>query len=126
MRTASLADARAVAEAGAFAVVLECVPAELAAKVTAELPIPTIGIGAGPRCDGQVLVLHDLLGLLDGFQPKFARRYAEVGEAINNAAAAYVRDVRAGTFPAESEASIETCSRSAYLNKCFAVLGEWS
>jgi 3-methyl-2-oxobutanoate hydroxymethyltransferase len=98
-----LDDARAVAEAGAFAVVLECVPAELAAKVTALLAIPTIGIGAGPRCDGQVLVLHDMLGLLDGFQPRFARRYAELGQTISAAASAYVRDVRAGTFPAEGE-----------------------
>ncbi|MGC8641474.1 MAG: 3-methyl-2-oxobutanoate hydroxymethyltransferase [Isosphaeraceae bacterium] len=100
---ALLADAHAVADAGAFAVVLECVPAELAAKVTAELPIPTIGIGAGPHCDGQVLVIHDLLGLLGDFQPRFARRYAELGAAIRDAAAAYIRDVRAGTFPAENE-----------------------
>jgi 3-methyl-2-oxobutanoate hydroxymethyltransferase len=97
------ADAQAVAEAGAFAVVLECVPAELAAKVTAELPIPTIGIGAGAGCDGQVLVLHDMLGLLEGFRPRFARRYAELGEAIKSAAASYVRDVKEGEFPAENE-----------------------
>ena len=100
---ALLADAQAVAEAGAFAVVLECVPAELAARITAEMPIPTIGIGAGPHCDGQVLVIHDMLGLLEDFRPRFARRYAELGEAIRNAAAAYIRDVRAGTFPAEKE-----------------------
>ncbi len=97
------ADALEVAEAGAFAVVLECVPAELAARVTKELPIPTIGIGAGPGCDGQVLVLHDMLGMLEGFRPRFARRYAELGELINTAAAAYVRDVQNGTFPADSE-----------------------
>jgi 3-methyl-2-oxobutanoate hydroxymethyltransferase len=97
------ADAQAVAEAGAFAVVLECVPAELASGVTQELPIPTIGIGAGPGCDGQVLVLHDMLGLLEGFRPKFARRYADLGDAIRNAASNYVRDVRDGTFPDESE-----------------------
>jgi 3-methyl-2-oxobutanoate hydroxymethyltransferase len=97
------ADAQAVAEAGAFAVVLECVPAELAAKVSAELPIPTIGIGAGPGCDGQVLVLHDMLGLLEGFRPKFARRYAEIGQAIRAAATSYVKDVKGGTFPGEGE-----------------------
>jgi 3-methyl-2-oxobutanoate hydroxymethyltransferase len=101
-----LADARAVADAGAFAMVLECVPAELARKVTAEVPIPTIGIGAGPHCDGQVLVLHDMLGLLGDFQPKFARRYADLGETIRNAAAAYIRDVRAGTFPADNESFV--------------------
>jgi 3-methyl-2-oxobutanoate hydroxymethyltransferase len=97
------ADAQAVAQAGAFAVVLECVPADLAAKVSAELPIPTIGIGAGPGCDGQVLVLHDMLGLLEGFRPKFARRYAEIGQAIRAAAASYVKDVKSGAFPGEGE-----------------------
>lgn len=98
-----MADARAVVDAGAFAVVLECVPGELAERITAELPIPTIGIGAGPRCDGQVLVSHDMLGLFEHFQPKFVRRYAELGDAIRKAAAAYVADVAAGTFPDESE-----------------------
>ncbi|WP_165234160.1 3-methyl-2-oxobutanoate hydroxymethyltransferase [Aquisphaera insulae] len=97
-------DARAVAEAGAFAVVLECVPASLAAAISAELPIPTIGIGAGPGCDGQVLVFHDMLGLLaDGFRPRFARRYAELGEQIKKAAADYVRDVRDRSFPNDDE-----------------------
>jgi 3-methyl-2-oxobutanoate hydroxymethyltransferase len=97
------ADAHAVAEAGAFAMVVECVPAEVAARITEDLPIPTIGIGAGPGCDGQVLVLHDMLGLLGDFRPRFARRYAELGEAIRNAAASYVRDVRSGTFPGDGE-----------------------
>ena len=98
-----LADARAVAEAGAFAIVLECVPSELAAAVTAELKIPTIGIGAGPSCDGQVLVTHDVLNLFEGFRPKFVRRYADLGTAIRDAAARYVADVRSGAFPAEGE-----------------------
>jgi 3-methyl-2-oxobutanoate hydroxymethyltransferase len=98
-----LADALAVAEAGAFAVVVECVPAELAARITRESPIATIGIGAGPGCDGQVLVLHDMLGLLEGFRPKFARPYAEIGQAIKRAAENYVQDVRAGRFPTEGE-----------------------
>lgn len=98
-----MADARAVAAAGAFSVVLECVPGELAEQITAELPIPTIGIGAGPRCDGQVLVSHDMLGLFEHFQPKFVRRYTELGELIRKAASAYVADVAAGTFPSESE-----------------------
>jgi 3-methyl-2-oxobutanoate hydroxymethyltransferase len=94
-----LADARAVAEAGAFALVLECVPSEVAARVTAEISIATIGIGAGPKCDGQVLVTPDLLGLFEGFRPKFVRRYAELGEPIRKAARDYVADVQAGRFP---------------------------
>ena len=96
-------DAKAVAEAGAFALVLECVPAEVAARVTAEVPIPTIGIGAGPGCDGQVLVTPDLLGLFEGFRPKFVRRYVELGEPIRQAARAYVADVQAGRFPNDTE-----------------------
>jgi 3-methyl-2-oxobutanoate hydroxymethyltransferase len=100
---AILADARAVADAGAFSVVLECVPAPIAARVTAELPIATIGIGAGAGCDGQVLVLHDVLGLFDAFRPRFVRRYAELGESIRDAARRYVDDVRSRRFPADSE-----------------------
>jgi 3-methyl-2-oxobutanoate hydroxymethyltransferase len=98
-----LADARAVAEAGAFAVVLECVPIDVAGRITAELPIPTIGIGAGPRCDGQVLVTPDLLGLFEGFRPRFVRRYAELGQAVRQAAAAYIAEVAAGKFPTDQE-----------------------
>ena len=98
-----LADARAVAEAGAFALVLECVPGEVAARVTAEVPITTIGIGAGPHCDGQVLVTPDLLGLFDAFRPKFVRRYADLGEPIRKAIREYVADVQAGRFPSASE-----------------------
>jgi 3-methyl-2-oxobutanoate hydroxymethyltransferase len=97
------ADAEAVADAGAFAVVLECIPAEVAAKITVELPIPTIGIGAGSGCDGQVLVVHDMLGLLEGSRPSFARLYADLGEAIRVAAANYARDVKDGTFPGSRE-----------------------
>lgn len=97
------ADAQAVVEAGAFAVVLECVPAQLARTITAEVPIPTIGIGAGAGCDGQVLVVHDMLGLIEGFRPRFARRYAEVGDAVQQAAVRYVSEVRSGDFPADSE-----------------------
>lgn len=100
---ALLADALAVAEAGAFALVLECIPSEVADRITAEVPIPTIGIGAGPGCDGQVLVSHDLLGLFEGFRPKFVRRYAELAGTIRNAASAYVEDVRSGRFPAATE-----------------------
>jgi 3-methyl-2-oxobutanoate hydroxymethyltransferase len=98
-----LRDARAVEAAGAFAIVLESIPRELAAKITAELRIPTIGIGAGPDCDGQVLVINDLLGLSFGHQPKFTRRYANVGEIISRAAAEYCRDVHEGRFPSDQE-----------------------
>ena len=98
-----LRDARAVEAAGAFSVVLESIPRELAARITAELHIPTIGIGAGPDCDGQVLVIHDLVGLSFGHKPKFARRYADVGEIIARAASEYCRDVREGSFPSDEE-----------------------
>jgi 3-methyl-2-oxobutanoate hydroxymethyltransferase len=98
-----LRDARAVEAAGAFSIVLESIPRQLAARITAELKIPTIGIGAGPDCDGQVLVIHDMVGMSFGHQPKFVRRYAEVGEQISRAAAEYCRDVQQGTFPSDGE-----------------------
>jgi 3-methyl-2-oxobutanoate hydroxymethyltransferase len=98
-----LRDARAVEAAGAFAVVLEAVPRELAAQITRELRIPTIGIGAGPDCDGQILVIHDLLGLTFSSTPKFARQYANVGKMIARAAREYCEDVRGGTFPSDRE-----------------------
>jgi 3-methyl-2-oxobutanoate hydroxymethyltransferase len=94
-----IADAKAVEEAGAYAIVLEGVPAELAAQVTDALSIPTIGIGAGPACDGQVLVIHDLLGMDEEFKPKFVKRYAQLGRAVKDAVATYVDEVRAGVFP---------------------------
>jgi 3-methyl-2-oxobutanoate hydroxymethyltransferase len=98
-----LRDARAVEAAGAFAVVLEAVPRELAAQITRELHIPTIGIGAGPECDGQVLVIHDLLGLTFSAPPKFARQYANAGELISKAVREYCEDVRNGSFPSDAE-----------------------
>ncbi len=98
-----LRDARAVEAAGAFAVVLEAVPRELAAQITRELRIPTIGIGAGPDCDGQILVINDLLGLTFGKTPKFARQYVDVGKMISSAAREYCEDVRGGTFPSDGE-----------------------
>jgi 3-methyl-2-oxobutanoate hydroxymethyltransferase len=100
---AILDDARAVADAGAFAIVLECIPSEIAEKVTAEVPIATIGIGAGAGCDGQVLVTPDMLGLFEGFRPRFVRRYAELVDPIRKAAREYVADVQAGRFPADGE-----------------------
>jgi 3-methyl-2-oxobutanoate hydroxymethyltransferase len=102
-RRAIVEDARAVAEAGAYALVIEAVPRGLAAEITAAVPALTIGIGAGASCDGQVLVMHDLLGLDPGWKPRFARRYAAVGETARDAFAAYAADVRAGRFPAPEE-----------------------
>jgi 3-methyl-2-oxobutanoate hydroxymethyltransferase len=96
-----LADAHAVAEAGAFAVVLEMVPGDLAAQVTADLDIPTVGIGAGADCDAQVLVWQDMAGLRRGRLQRFVKQYANLAKIIGDAAAAYVEDVRSGTFPSE-------------------------
>jgi 3-methyl-2-oxobutanoate hydroxymethyltransferase len=98
-----LRDARAVEAAGAFSIVLEAIPRELAAEITKAVRIPTIGIGAGPDCDGQVLVLHDLLGLTFQNPPKFARRYANLGEAILKAVREYCADVESGRFPTDAE-----------------------
>ena len=96
-------DARAVEAAGAFSIVLESMPRELAARITQSLRIPTIGIGAGPDCDGQVLVFHDLVGLTMGHRPKFARRYADLASEIARAASDYCADVREGRFPSDAE-----------------------
>jgi 3-methyl-2-oxobutanoate hydroxymethyltransferase len=96
-------DARAVEAAGAFSVVLESVPHEVAAHVTQQVRIPTIGIGAGPDCDGQVLVFHDLVGLTEGHTPKFVRRYANLSAEISRAVSEYCGDVRSGNFPSDAE-----------------------
>lgn len=95
-----LRDAKALAEAGCFALVLEAVPAEVAARITAEIDIPTIGIGAGPDCDGQVLVFHDVLGLCPGMRPSFVKQYGDLWTPARAALAAYCEEVRAGEFPA--------------------------
>ncbi len=97
------ASASAAAAAGAFAIVLEKMPTALAAEITREIRIPTIGIGAGPECDGQILVLYDLLGIFERFRPKFVRRYAELGATAVSALGAYAADVRSGAFPAREE-----------------------
>jgi 3-methyl-2-oxobutanoate hydroxymethyltransferase len=94
-----LADAKAVEEAGAFALVVECVPSDLAATITRSVSIPTIGIGAGPHCDGQILVTQDMLGLYGDLRPKFVKRYTEAGSQIRAAIEAYCRVVREGKFP---------------------------
>lgn len=94
-------DALAVQAAGAFSIVLEGIPSALAARITAELSIPTIGIGAGPDCDGQVLVIHDILGLCEKYTPKFVKRYADLAPVITEAVSSYVEEVRSGAFPTE-------------------------
>lgn len=99
-----LDDARLVQEAGAFMVVLECVPAPLSARITKELIIPTIGIGAGAECDGQVLVYQDMCGMTAGFTPKFAKKFAQVGDVMKEAFAAYSKEVQEGSFPSEEHA----------------------
>lgn len=98
-----LEDAAALAAAGAFAVVLECIPQKLAREVTAARALPTIGIGAGPDCDGQILVLHDLLGFNPDFKPRFVRRYADGAALVTTGVAHYARDVRDGKFPGPKE-----------------------
>ena len=100
---ALLIDAKALAAAGCFAIVLEGVPDVVAARVTAEVEVPTVGIGAGGACDGQVLVFHDVLGLTEGKAPKFVRRYAELATAAADAVSRWAADVRSGAFPAEEE-----------------------
>ena len=96
-------DAKAVAEAGAFAIVLEKIPATLAKKITEAIDIPTIGIGAGVECDGQILVAPDMLGLNVDFHPRFVRHYAELADVMSKAVKAYIEDIKAGKFPSEEE-----------------------
>ncbi len=94
-------EAKAIEEAGCFAIVLESIPATLAERVTSAASVPTIGIGAGPACDGQVLVLHDMIGLFEEFQPKFVKRYADLAATIEEAVLAYKKDVEERTFPGQ-------------------------
>ena len=98
-----LEDAIALEQAGVFAIVLEKIPIQLAKEVTAKISIPTIGIGAGPYCDGQILVTHDILGLYEKFKPKFVRRYAHLAEEIRTAGTNYIQDVKANKFPNDTE-----------------------
>jgi 3-methyl-2-oxobutanoate hydroxymethyltransferase len=103
-------DAVALERAGCFSLVLECVPSELAAIITEQVTIPTIGIGAGPSCDGQVLVFHDVLGIYDGHTPKFVRQYAHIAQDMQQALEQYLADVRGGTFPDEVKESFHMAS----------------
>ncbi|HOV62809.1 MAG TPA: 3-methyl-2-oxobutanoate hydroxymethyltransferase [Spirochaetia bacterium] len=93
-------DAISVADAGAFSIVLECLPEKLSQRITSEVPVPTIGIGAGKYCDGQVLVIHDMLGITPGNKLKFVKRYADLSSAIHQAVSSYVQEVKDGSFPA--------------------------
>ena len=98
-----LADARTLEEAGAYAIVLEAIPADIAREISAAVSVPTIGIGAGAGCDGQVLVVYDMLGMDESFKPRFVRRYETLGATIKGAVAHYVADVRSGAFPSDAE-----------------------
>ena len=98
-----MADAKLLEEIGCFGIVLEKIPADLAAEVSRELTIPTIGIGAGSGCDGQVLVMHDMLGINSGFSPRFLRRYANIAQVMTDAVGRYISDVKSGNFPSETE-----------------------
>src|SRR5262245_6227620 len=98
-----LADARALEEAGVYAIVLEAIPADIAREITETVSVPTIGIGAGVQCDGQVLVSYDMLGMDETFKPRFVRRFATLGTTIKNAVSQYVSEVRGGTFPSDAE-----------------------
>jgi 3-methyl-2-oxobutanoate hydroxymethyltransferase len=108
-----VADARALERAGVFSLVLEAVPKGVAKLVTESIGVPTIGIGAGPDCDGQVLVCYDLLGLFQGFVPRFVKRYAELGEGVTGAARSYVAEVRAGQFPDERHSFADAARNEA-------------
>jgi len=113
-RARLLADAKALEAAGAYAIVLEGIPAVIAREISETVSVPTIGIGAGNGCDGQVLVIYDLLGMDESFKPKFVRRYESMGIRIRSAAQAYIRDVRDGTFPSAAESfSLEEPAKAA-------------
>ena len=112
-----LADAKAVEAAGACMVVMECVPAKLAAKISEELTIPTIGIGAGAGCDGQVLVYQDMLGMNMDFTPKFAKQFDNIGERMVDAFRTYMNEVQNGTFPTEKQSFVKSDCSDEYLAK---------
>jgi len=116
-----LRDARAVEAAGAFAIVLEGIPREVAAEITRSVRIPTIGIGAGPDCDGQILVLHDILGLTFQEPPKFARRYAGVSDVITQAVREYCADVQSGSFPSDAESYHSSASAAIKARKAVPI-----
>jgi 3-methyl-2-oxobutanoate hydroxymethyltransferase len=109
-----LADALALEEAGVYAIVLEAIPADIAREITQTVSVPTIGIGAGVECDGQVLVSYDMLGMDETFKPRFVRRFATLGATIKDAVGQYVAEVRGQTFPSDAESFAVTESRTAH------------
>ena len=121
-----LSDARTLEEAGVYAIVLEAIPADIAREITESVSVPTIGIGAGPHCDGQVLVSYDALGMDESFKPRFVRRYETLGERITKAVASYVADVRAGAFPsdAESFSIAENKATPTNMNSPYSTVGK--
>jgi len=118
-----LADAVALEQAGAYAIVLEAIPADIAREITAAVAVPTIGIGAGVGCDGQVLVGYDMLGMDESFKPRFVRRFATLGPVIKDAVAAYVGEVRASTFPSDAEAFAKSDARPASTGPLYSTSG---
>ena len=108
-----IADAQALEQAGAYAIVLEAIPPDVAQRVTAAVEVPTIGIGAGVNCDGQVLVCYDMLGMNLGHTPKFAKQYAQLGDAIQDAVGQYVQEVQDGSFPAAEHSYKPSASAAA-------------
>lgn len=115
--TRIIGQAMALEEVGCFSMVLECVPDLVAREITKRLTVPTLGIGSGPSCDGQVLVTYDLVGLFERFTPRFVKRYATLAQTVREAAAAYVRDVRAGAFPGPEHTTAMTPEESAKLHQ---------
>ena len=118
-----IADARALDEAGAYAIVLEAIPADIAREITATVGVPTIGIGAGVGCDGQVLVSYDMLGMDETFKPRFVRRFATLGQTIKDATAAYVAEVRGETFPSDAESFAVHETRAAQPSALYSSAG---
>jgi 3-methyl-2-oxobutanoate hydroxymethyltransferase len=115
-----IADARALEAAGVYAIVLEAIPADIAREITETVSVPTIGIGGGAGCDGQVLVCYDMLGMDETFKPRFVRRFAQLGQTIKDAVASYVGEVRAGTFPSDAEAFTGVESRPQHTGALYS------
>lgn len=119
-----IADARALEEAGVYSIVLEAIPADIAREITDSVSVPTIGIGGGAGCDGQVLVCYDMLGMDETFKPRFVRRFAQLGQTIKEAVGTYVAEVRAGTFPSDAESFTGHESRPQHTGALYSTAGK--
>lgn len=119
-----IADARALEEAGVYSIVLEAIPADIAREITESVGVPTIGIGGGAGCDGQVLVCYDMLGMDETFKPRFVRRFAQLGQTIKEAVGTYVSEVRAGTFPSDAESFTGIESRPQHTGALYSTAGK--